>query len=105
MVSSGLSNTELSPDYWSEGSRKGMIDNSIELKLAPNPVSEALTLTTSRNGIATYTCYDPVGRPIVQSDFERYVRIETADWVPGVYTIEVHYADRDPVSERVIVSR
>ena len=75
-----------------------------DVRLTPNPASAYFELQAAP-GAATYRCYNASGQLMGQGRFDERVRIPTATWAPGLYTVEVRFADRAPSVQRVVVNR
>ena len=101
----GYTDTELFDGYWTDAARGETVFGDLQLELAPNPTDDLFYLTTYRDGTAEYICYDRLGQEVQRGSFERTTKIRTHDWLPGVYTVEVRYAERRPVVKRVVVNR
>ena len=103
----GYTDAELFDGYWTDAARgkANPFGAPLELELAPNPTDDLFFLSTYRDGVGTYVCYDGYGREVARGDFERSIKVMTHDWTPGVYTVEVRYPNRRPHSERIVVTR
>ena len=74
-------------------------------RLSPNPAAGRFQLTETLDGPADYRCYDALGRVVATGTFDGRTDIETDQWRPGLYTVELRVPGRAPVALRVVVER
>ena len=60
-----------------------------DIKVFPNPVVDWLQITLPPNSSLEVVVYNAIGEKIYQSNHHELAKINTVDWSPGIYHIEI----------------
>ena len=83
----------------------GTTVNSLQLSVYPNPVTATVLITSNREGTAELRIIGAAGniRHQESADFSGSpVRIDVSNQVPGVYTVQLSYADGSVAYQRFV---
>lgn len=95
----GLYHYEVDPN-----SNIGLPENKdlANLSVYPNPMGDALTITSEENLSAHYSLIDNQGKVLLNGTLNGKTQIPTADLAPGFYLVHVEFEDGRNASKKVV---